>query len=257
MSHFASKRVVVVLLAFLSLALAACGGGGSDEAEQPLAVSLKIDGSVTTQVAGIQSAYAEGTALLANLVVARGGAFDAAVFRGSAAGYGIAAINSDPEISLARRRRDSRSALAGLGDKLGQILGIAEMTPAVAARLARLPEGSAVGDALREAVAGVQGRPGERWAVVLSDGINNTNGEELPLGSVERTVRILREAVGDVDASGVNVAIIGVGMSKGGMGSTRANPLAAAWRQVCRELNASSCAIEQEPALPVALQGVS
>lgn len=255
MSHSARRGVVVLLVAFLCGAFVACGTG-TEGAKKPLVVSLKIDGSVTTGVAGIQTAYARGSALLANLVVLRGGEFDAAVFRGSAAGYPIGSLSADPGISLARRRRDSEAELAALGSNLGQVLGLTEMTPAVADGLATLPEGSAVGDALREAVANVQGRPGERWAVVFSDGINNTNGEEIPLGNVSQAAAVLRDAVGEVDASGVNVALVGIGMSKGDAGSTMDNALTEAWAQVCRELHTASCAIEQEASLPVALQAV-
>jgi hypothetical protein len=255
MSHSARKCVAVLLAAFLCGSFAACGAGKDDQGK-PLVVSLRIDGSVTTRVAGIQTAYAEGTALLANLVVSRGGVFNATVFRGSAAGYELGSVSADPESSLARRRRDSQAVLAVLGTNLSQVLGLTEMTQPVAEGLAKLPEGSAVGDALREAVADVRSVPGERWAVVFSDGINNTDGEELPLGNVSRTAEILREAVGEVDATDVNIALVGIGVSKENIGSTRANPLTEAWTQVCGELQAASCAIEQEATLPVALQEV-
>ncbi|MGV1049200.1 MAG: hypothetical protein ACOYD4_11840 [Solirubrobacterales bacterium] len=208
---------------------------------------------MTTRVPGIEAAYGEGAAVLMNSVVARGGRFEASVFRGSAASYTVGSLEADPTISEARRRRDSAGELAALGSGLGQVLGLIEMTPTVADRMATLPPGSAVGDALRASIESVRALAGERWAVVASDGINNTNGEELPLGSVPRTALILRRAVGQVDASGVNVAMVGIGLSRGKLGSERAGPLSEAWEQVCREIHAAKCEISAQPSLPTVL----
>lgn len=256
MSHSGRNSLIATVGVVLCLGLAACGGSEEDP-PQPLDVSLSIDGSVTTRVPGIETAYAEDAAVLMNSVVVRGGRFDASVFRGSPAGYTVGSIRVDPTISEARRKRDSEQELVALGSGLGQVLGLVEMTPAVAERMATLPPGSAIGDALRASIESVHDLPGERWAVVATDGINNTDGEDLPLGSVPRTARILRRAVGQVDATGVNVAMVGVGVTRSGLGSERAGPLTAAWEQVCHEIQAKSCEVDAQASLPTVLMEVA
>lgn len=251
-----TSKFLILLSALLAVGAVLTGCGAETEAEPlpPLAASLAIDDSVTTNLPGIETAYAEDAAVLMNSVIARGGSFTASIFRGSAAAYTVGSLEVDPQASLARRRRDSQGSAEAIGGTLGQVLGLSKMTPAVAERLETLPEGSAVADALREAVRSVQEHEGTRWAVVASDGINNTNGEELPLGNVSHAARILSEAVGDLNARKVNIAMVGIGLSQEKLGSGRAQPLVEAWEKVCHDLEAATCEIRSEPTLPAALQ---
>lgn len=252
------SRFLIPTAALVSIGCALVGcGETSSQASQPsaLAVALAVDDSVTTHSAGIQTVYAENAQTLMNGVIARGGWFKASMFRGSAADFATGTLELDPNASLARRRRDSSASASAIGSTLSQALGLSKMTPYVQQRLASLPEGSAVADALRGAIHDVRGEQGERWAVITSDGINNTNGEELPLGNVNRTAQILEEAVGKVDAEGVNIAMVGVGLSREKFGSGRAKPLVEAWEAVCHRLRAAKCEITSEPSLPPVLTG--
>jgi hypothetical protein len=113
-----------------------------------------------------------------------------------------------------------------------------------------------VGEALREAVQAVRGKPGERWAVIATDGYDTTQGE-LPLPNVRRTARALRQAVGAVDARGVGVAMVGVGLAPHHDDWHKDGPLTRAWALVCHEIHARECQIHADPRLPPPLEGTA
>ncbi len=129
-------------------------------------------------------------------------------------------------------------------------------TPEVKKRLATLPRGSAVGEALREAVKAVRGKTGERWVVIAGEGKDDTRGD-LPLPNVPRTARVLRRAVGDVDARGIGIAMVGVGLDRQHTNWRKDGPLTKAWAKVCREIHARECQVHADPRLPAPLKGTA
>jgi hypothetical protein len=139
---------------------------------------------------------------------------------------------------------------------IDEALGQMPATPEVKKRLAALPEGSAVGEAVREAVEAVREQKGERWVVIATDGIDETQGD-LPLPNVKQTARILRRVVSNVNARGVGIAMVGVGLDRGHTRWNEDGPLTKAWARVCREIHARECQIHADPRLPPPLQGTA
>jgi hypothetical protein len=247
----------VVSLVF-AVAVAGCAGSSTeDPAGTPMAVAVRIDDSVTAQVKAIEDAYGKVTAGVVQQVVARGGSLDVTVFRGSASGLRVGTLKLDPSQSRVRREQDAEGQVVDLDGTLAEALGLTHADPSMQAHLEALPEGSAIGDALGAAIEEVHGQPGQRWAVVVSDGFANTDGKELPLGNVDRAARILIDEIGPVDAEGVNVALIGIGLSRAKVGAHTGDALTAAWKKACDAIHAARCEVSEEASLPPSLEGGS
>jgi hypothetical protein len=75
--------------------------------------------------------------------------------------------------------------------------------------------------------------------------------------SVQQTARILRKAVGDVNARGVGIAMVGVGLTSPQMKWGVDGPLTKAWAIVCHEIHARECQIHADPRLPPPLEGTA
>lgn len=259
--------IVAAGLVLLATALVACdssgttAGGGSDSTaptsqsrphHPPLAVALALDTTVRRGLAATE--YAEDAAILESLGIERGGSLRMSVFAG--AGFATGTATVDPEDPPQKRYHDMLKTTAVINPYVDQALGQMPPSGAVAKHLAALPEGSAVGAAVREGVRALRGKQGERWVVIASDGFDDTHGQ-LPLQSVPRTARILRQTVGNVDARGVGIAMAGVGLDRKHSSWKQDGPLTKAWTKVCHEIHARKCAIHADPRLPPPLHGTS
>ncbi|MDQ3725652.1 MAG: hypothetical protein M3335_07165 [Actinomycetota bacterium] len=221
----------------------------------PLQVALAIDG--TARPGRVATEYVEDAAILISSTIERGGGYRVSMFRGSGAQMVLGTIALDPGDPIEKRyEKAAKIYYENFALPLDEVLGQMPLTPEVEKRLAALPAGSAVGEAVREAVEAVRGKPGERWAVIATDGIDDTQGA-LPLQDVQRTARILRRAVGDVDARGVGIAMVGVGLDRRHTRWSEDGPLTEAWARVCREIQARECQIHADPRLPGPLEGTS
>jgi hypothetical protein len=266
-----AKFFAAVALALLAAGLVACGksgeagpGSSTDRSDTttaasrprshhpPLAVALALDAAVKRGRAATE--YAEDAAILESLVIERGGSFRVSVFRGAGILAGAGSVN--PEDPPEKRYREAVKATAVVNPYVDQTLWQMPREGAVAKHLAALPEGRAVGASLREALRAVRGKQGERWVVIASHGFDDTRGQ-LPLQSVPQTARILRETVGDVDARGVGIAMVGVGLDRKHSSWKQDGPLTRAWTTVCEEIHARQCEVHADPRLPPPLHGTS
>lgn len=271
MSLHGRKLAVAAALGLLALGLAACGGSGETSSGStaadtestetvshpqssgpPLNVALAIH--ATLQGGRAPTEYAEDSAILISSVIERGGSFRISMFRGS--GFSAGATELDPAGSPQKRYREVQKTTRIVLPYIDQTLGQMPLDGPDGKRLTSLPEGEAVGEALREAVKAVRGKPGERWAVVAGDGFDDTGGE-LPLPNVPQTARILREAVGNVNAGGVGIAMVGVGLDPRHTHWNQDGPLTKAWARVCHEIHARECQIHADPRLPPPLEGTA
>lgn len=276
--------LIVVVLAIAAVGLAACGGSSgsttSGEATQttteptetttappiasgpPLAVALAIDNTMRAgpnakEVKQSLAEFAEDTAILISSVIGRGGSFKASVFGGPGAEVTFKAIELDPKGTPKQRYNEATKHYAPIAITVDQAIGGAlANSEGAAKRLAALPSGTAVGEALRKAVQAVQGEPEERWAVIATDGYDTTNGQ-LPLPNVQQTAEVLRETVGNVDAHGVGIAMVGVGLRPHHNNWHQDGPLTKAWAIVCHEIHARACQIHADPRLPPPLEGTA
>lgn len=277
--------LIVVVLAITAAGLAACGGSGgstttSSEATQttteptettaaspvasgpPLAVALAIDNTMragpnANAVKQSLAEFAEDTAILISSTIERGGSFKASVFGGPGAEVTFKAIELDPKGTSHQRYNEATKHYAPIAITVDEAVGGSLANSGEAAkRLAALPPGSAVGEALRKAVQAVSGKPGERWAVIATDGYDDTNGQ-LPLPNVQQTAKVLRQTVGDVDAHGVGIAMVGVGLRPHHNNWHQDGPLTKAWAIVCHEIHARACQIHADPRLPPPLEGTA
>jgi hypothetical protein len=277
--------IVVVATAFAVSGLIACGSSGTStestgkptsvettEAKTetttpvasgpPLAVALAIDGTTKTgpnakEVKQSQAEFAEDTAILISSAIERGGSFKASVFGGPGAELSFKAIELDPKGTPEQRYHEATKHYAPIAATVDQAVGGAVVGgKEIGKRLAALPAGSAVGEALREAVQAVHGKPGERWAVIATNGFDTTQGE-LPLPNVQQTAKALHQAVGNLDAHGVGIAMVGVGLSPHHNNWHQDGPLTKAWAIVCHEIHARACQVHADPRLPPPLEGTA
>lgn len=274
------------MVACVAGGLAACGGSGgtsgstaaSSEAAEttaestettppptasgpPLAVALAIDntmraGPSAKEVKQSLAEFAEDTAILASTTIERGGSFRASLFGGRGAELAFKPIELDPKETLEQRYRKATRHYAPTAITVDQALGQMPPSGATGKRLAALPPGSGVGEALREAVRAVRGKAGERWAVIATDGFDTTGGQ-LPLPNVKQTARVLRQTVGDIDAHGIGIAMVGVGLTPHHNNWHQDGPLTKAWAIVCHEIHARACQIHADPQLPPPLESMS
>lgn len=273
------------MLAIAAAGLAACGGSGgsttaSGEATQaatestettasppvasgpPLAVALAIDNTMRAgpnakEVKQSLAEFAEDTAILISSTIERGGSFKASVFGGPGAEVTFRAIELDPKGSPEQRYNEATKHYAPVAIAVDQAVGqMPVSSDETGKHLAALPPGSAVGQALRKSVEAVSGKPGERWAVIATDGFDTTHGQ-LPLPNVQQTAEVLRQAVGNIDAHGVGIAMVGVGLSPHHNNWHQDGPLTKAWAIVCHEIQARACQIHADPRLPPPLEGTA
>jgi hypothetical protein len=273
------------MLAIAAAGLAACGGSGgsttaSSEATEsttestettaappiasgpPLAVALAIDNTMRAgpnahAVKQSLAEFAEDTAILISSTIERGGSFKASVFGGPGAEVTFKAIELDPKDTPEQRYDEATKHYAPIAITVDRAVGGSLANSGEAAkRLAALPPGAAVGEALRKAVQAVRGKPGERWAVIATDGYDTTNGQ-LPLPNVQQTAKVLRQTVGNVDAHGVGIAMVGVGLRPHHNNWHQDGPLTRAWAIVCHEIHARKCQIHADPRLPPPLEGTA
>jgi hypothetical protein len=239
-------RTVALLCGALVIA-AFIFGCGSSEPIGPVAASSQIDASLTTASRGVRDAYATAEAALADAIIDRGGALQVKAFRGGA--VELARLEGDPAVSSARRRRDleATGSLSALGSMIGETLGLVKPSPELQAKLDTLLPGSAVAAALRLAVEDVKEAPGDRFALVLSDGRDNV----LPDGvrdddassSPRALAQILAQELEGVDASGITVVMGGVGQ---GLPAAAATRLIEAWRLACQATQAARCVVDAD-----------
>jgi hypothetical protein len=220
----------------------------------PLAVAYAIPADQHPGL--VATEYTEDGAILVSLAIERGGSYRMSVFRGPGAELTLGAFPLSPQASIKKRYQVASHQYGKFAATVDGILGQMPPTAKVTKQLASLPPGYAVGEALREAVEAVRGKQGERWAVVASSGMDDTQGK-LPAQNVQQTAQILRQAVGDVNARGVGIAMVGVGIdpqhSKWGVDG----PLTKAWAIVCHEIHARECQIHADPRLPPPLEGTA
>ena len=228
----------------------------------PLAVALAIDsttkaGPKAKEVKQSQAEFAEDTAILISSTIERGGSFKASVFGGPGAELTFKAIELDPQGTPEQRYREATKHYAPIAGTVDQAVGGAIVGgKKIGKRLAALPAGSAVGEALRKAVQALHGKPGEPWAVIATDGFDTTQGE-LPLPNVQQTAQVLRQTVGNLDAHGVGIAMVGVGLSPHHNSWHQDGPLTKAWAIVCHEIHARACQVHADPRLPPPLEGTA
>jgi hypothetical protein len=273
---------VVAVLALLVGSLAACGGSTQTTTERsdtsgetstagaettettapppapnrpPLQVALAIDGSARPGLTATE--YVEDAAILISSVIERGGGYRLSLFGGPGPQMALGTIALDPGGPIEKRyEKASKIYYETIALPIDEALGQMPATPEVKKRLAALPEGNAVGESLREAVKAVRGKKGERWVVIAGDGLDDTQGD-LPLPNVQRTAQILRQAVGEVDARGVGIAMVGVGLDRQHKRWSEDGPLTKAWARVCREIHARECQVHADPRLPAPLEGTA
>jgi hypothetical protein len=223
-------------------------GCGSSQPVEPIAASVGFDISVTSSPPGIRQGYAGAGTALVNAVVARGGTLRVKAFRGAA--VDLAALEGDPEVSTARRRRDleAAGALSALTSAVEGTLGLKRATAALQAQIDTLPEGSSVAAALRLAVEDVKGAAGERFAVIVSDGRDNVLPDGVNADDASTGPRVLANVLIDeldgLDASGVTVVIVGIGQ---GLRAAPAARLTEAWRIACAATEAERCIVDADP----------
>jgi hypothetical protein len=275
------------VLAISAASLAACGSSGtstvsssagkpasgeSTEAKTetttpvasgpPLAVALAIDNTMRAgpnakEVKQSLAEFAEDTAILISSTIERGGSFKASVFGGPGAEVTFETIELDPKGTPHQRYDEATKHYAPIAIAVDQAVGGAlANSQGAAKRLAALPPGTAVGEALRKAVQAVRGKPGERWAVIATDGYDTTNGR-LPLPNVQQTAKVLRQTVGKLNAHGVGIAMVGVGLRPHHNNWHQDGPLTKAWAIVCHEIHARACQIHADPRLPPPLEGTA
>jgi hypothetical protein len=220
----------------------------------PLAVAYTIPADQHSGL--VATEYTEDGAILVSMAIERGGSYRMSVFRGPGSELTLGAFPLSPKASIEKRYHVASHQYGKFALTVDGILGQMPPTAKVTKQIASLPPGYAVGEALREAVQAVHGKPGERWAVIASSGMDDTQGK-LPVRNAQQTARILRKTVGDVNARGVGIAMVGVGIdpqhSKWGVDG----PLTKAWAIVCREIHARECQIHADPRLPPPLQGTA
>jgi hypothetical protein len=278
--------IMAIVLVALAAGLAACGGSSGStgstatgEATQttaestetttapppvsgpPLAVALSIDGTMRAgpnakEVKQSLAEFAEDTAILSSSALERGGSFKASIFGGPGAEITFKTMVFDPKDSLQQRYQQATKHYGPIAVTVDQSLGQMPPSGATGKRLAALPPGTAVGEALREAVQAVHGKPGERWAVIATDGFDTTQGE-LPLPNVQQTAKVLRRTVGNLDARGVGIAMVGVGLAPHHNNWHQDGPLTKAWAIVCHEVHARKCQIHADPRLPPPLESTA
>jgi hypothetical protein len=275
--------LIAVVLAIATGGLAACGGSGgsttaSSEATQtttessettaappvasgpPLAVALALDNTMKAgpnakEVKQSLAEFAEDTAILISSTIERGGSFKASVFGGPGTEVTFKAIELDPKGTPEQRYDEATKHYAPIAITVDEAVGGSlANSEGASRRLAALPAGTAVGEALRNAVQAVHGKPGERWAVIATDGYDTTNGQ-LPRPNVQQTAKVLRQTVGNVDAHGVGIAMVGVGLRPHHNNWHQDGPLTKAWAIVCHEIHARACQIHADPRLPPPLEG--
>jgi hypothetical protein len=275
--------LIVAVLAIAATGLAACGGSSGStaasgeptqttteaaettaqpptESGPPLAVALALDNTMRAgpnakEVKQSLAEFAEDTAILISSTIERGGSFKASVFGGPGAEVTFKAIELDPKGTPAQRYHEATKHYAPIAITVDESVGGSLANSGGATkRLAALPPGTAVGEALREAVQAVRGKPGERWAVIATNGYDTTNGG-LPLPNVQQTAKVLRQTVGSLDAHGVGIAMVGVGLRPHHNNWHVDGPLTKAWAIVCREIHARACQIHADPQLPPPLEG--
>lgn len=210
-----------------------------------LSVEAANDGSVSTFELGVRAQFVEANLDLAGRVIERGGTFRATVFGGGANAVEVGLLTADPETSLARRRTDLAGAPEALRASLEQALGLRPASPELAARLDTLPPTSAVSAALAGAVEKVRDAPGTRVAVVISDGLDHTLHGARDVQPAEMA-DVLSQDLAGVDASGVIVALVGIGE---GLPAADAARLIAAWQIACDRLNATTCVVTPDLAV--------
>lgn len=276
-----------MVLTIAAVGLAACGGSSgttgstaaSSEATQtttettetttpppassgpPLAVALAIDngmraGPNAKEVKQSLAEFAEDTAILISLTIERGGSFKASVFGGPGGELTFKTIELDPKGTPEQRYHEATKHYAPFAITVDQAVGQMPLSGETGKRLSSLPAGSAVGEALREAVQAVRGKQGERWAVIATDGYDTTQGA-LPLPNVQQTAKVLRQTVGNLDARGVGIAMVGVGLTPHHNSWRQDGPLTKAWAIVCHEVHARECQIHADPRLPPPLEGTA
>lgn len=284
-SNPGKNAVVVIVLVALAVGLVACGGSSgsagttTSEATQttteptetttasppvsgpPLAVALSIDGTLRAgpkarEVKQSLAEFAEDTAILSSTALERGGSFKASIFGGPGAAITFKTMEFDPKDSLQRRYQQAIKHYGPIAVTVDQSLGQMPPSGATGKRLAALPPGTAVGEALREAVQEVHGKHGERWAVLATDGFDTTHGQ-LPLPNVQQTAKVLRQTVGNLDAHGVGIAMVGVGLAPHHNNWHQDGPLTKAWAIVCHEIHARECQIHADPRLPPPLESTA
>lgn len=227
----------------------------------PLAVALAIDGTMRAgpnakEVKQSLAEFAEDTVILSSSALERGGSFRASIFGGPGAEIVFKTMEFDPKDTLHQRYERAIKHYAPIAITVDQALGQMPPSGATGKRLAALPPGSAAGEALREAVQATHGKPGERWAVVATDGFDTANGQ-LPLPNVQRTAKVLRQTVGNLDARGVGIAMVGVGLAPHHNSWRQDGPLTKAWAIVCHEVHARECQIHADPRLPPPLESTA
>lgn len=276
--------LIVLVLAVAATGLAACGGSGTStgstsvgettsgesteaktetttpvESGPPLAVAIALDGTMRAgpnakEVKQSLAEFAEDTAILISSTIERGGSFKASVFGGPGAAITFKTIELDPKGTPEQRYQEATKHYGPIAVTVDQALGQMPLSGSTGKQLSSLPAGSAVGEALREAVKAAHGKPGERWAVIATDGYDTTNGQ-LPLPNVQQTAKVLRQTVGNVDAHGVGIAMVGVGLTPHHNNWHQDGPLTKAWAIVCHEIHARECQIHADPRLPPPLEG--
>ena len=278
------NAILAIVLVALAAGLAACGGSSgstttgeatevtteSTEATAapptasgpPLAVALAIDNTMREgpnahAVKQSLAEFAEDTAILISSTIERGGSFKASVFGGPGAAVTFKAIELDPMGTPEQRYNEATKHYAPIAIAVDEAVGGSlANSEGAAKRLAALPPGTAVGEALRKAVQAAHGKPGERWAVIATDGYDTTDGQ-LPLPNVQQTAEVLRQTVGNVDAHGVGIAMVGVGLRPHHNNWHQDGPLTKAWAIVCHEIHARKCQIHADPRLPPPLEGTA
>lgn len=263
--------ILAVAVVLLAAGLAACGSSGGTTAKQtapdsettashPPAASVGPPRNVAVAISGnrhhgiVTTEYTEDAAILVSSVLERGGSYRVAMFQG--AGTTLGTVTIDRKASYDKRHREAEKEYGAFSLNIDHVLGQMPPNTESTKLLDSLPEGNAVGAALREAVGAVHGKPGESWAVIASDGFDDTNGE-LPLPNVKQTARILRQAVGNADAKGVGIAMVGVGLTHKQTKWGKDGPLTKAWAIVCHEIHARECQIHADPRLPPPLAGTA
>lgn len=243
-----SAAAFVCALFSVATIAAGCGSAASSAPSGPISASQKFDISDTSAPQGIRDAYAGAAVALMDAIVARGGTLHIGAFRGAA--VEVATLEGDPAVSSARRERDldGAGALSAVASEVEGALGLAKPSPGLAAKLDTLSPGSAVAAALRLAVEDVRAATGERLAVVVSDGRDNAlpdgvRDDDASAGP-RALAEVLSEELGELDASGVTVVMVGIGQ---GLSAARAARLIEAWRIVCRATNAAQCIVDADP----------
>lgn len=285
--RFSGRGLLIVIALAISVAgLVACGSSGTStesssagkaasgeptEAKTekptpvvsgpPLAVALSIDGTLRAgpnakEVKQSLAEFAEDTAILSSSALERSGSFTASIFGGPGAELTFKTMVFDPKDTLHQRYQKAIKHYGPIAITVDQALGQMPLSGTTGKRLAALPPGTAVGEALREAVQAVHGKHGERWAVVATDGFDTINGQ-LPLPNVQQTAKVLRQTVGNLDAHGVGIAMVGVGLRPHHNNWHQDGPLTKAWAIVCHEIHARQCQIHADPQLPPPLESTA